>query len=135
MSRWHNPLGHPFIPIVTKVVDSNNLSCSPESSKKSVCDACQQAKSHQLHSRFVSSTSFPLELIHSDVCSPAVESVGRKHYYVSFVDDFSCFTWIYFLKYKSEVFQKFHEFQKMVERQLIEKFLPCKLIGAENIKN
>jgi hypothetical protein len=29
---------------------------------------------------------------------------------VSFIDDFSKFTWIYLLKYKSEVFQKFHEF-------------------------
>jgi len=68
MSRWHNRLGHPSIPIVTRVIDSNNLSCSPESNKKSVCDACQQAKSHQLpYSRSVSSTNFPLELIHSDV--------------------------------------------------------------------
>jgi histone deacetylase 1/2 len=94
------------------------------SNKTSVCDACQQAKSHQLpYSRSVSSTSFPLELVHSDVWGPAVESVGRKRYYVSFVDDFSRFTWIYFLKYKSEVFQKFHEFQKLVERQFDRKIL------------
>jgi histone deacetylase 1/2 len=124
VSKWHNCLGHPSLPIVTKVIDSNNLSCSSVSNKKSVCDACQQAKSHQLpYNRSVSSTSFPLELVHSDVWGPAVESVGRKHYYVSFVDDFSRFTWIYFLKYKSEVFQKFHEFQKMVERQFDRKIL------------
>jgi hypothetical protein len=117
LSKWHNRVGHPSLPIVTKVINSNNLSCSSVSNKKSVCDACQQAKSHHLpYSTFVSSTSFPLELVHSYVWGPAVESIGRKCYYVSFVDDFSRFTWIYFLKYKYEVFQKFNESQKMVER-------------------
>jgi hypothetical protein len=48
---------------------------------------------------------------------PAPNSVGRKKYYVSFIDDFSKFTWIYLLRFKSEVFQKFTEFQNMVERQ------------------
>jgi hypothetical protein len=36
---------------------------------------------------------------------------------MSFIDDFSKFTWIYFIKFKYEVFfQKFHEFQSLVER-------------------
>jgi hypothetical protein len=35
---------------------------------------------------------------------------------VSFIDDFTKFTWIYLLKYKSEVLQKFHEFQSLVEQ-------------------
>jgi hypothetical protein len=34
---------------------------------------------------------------------------------VSFIDDFSKFTWIYLLKHKSEVFQKFQEFHNLVE--------------------
>jgi hypothetical protein len=42
---------------------------------------------------------------------------------VSFIDDFSKFTWIYLLKYKSEVFQKFHEFQKLVERLFDKKII------------
>jgi hypothetical protein len=35
---------------------------------------------------------------------------------VSFIDDFSKFTWVYLLKHKSEVFHKFQEFQTLVER-------------------
>jgi histone deacetylase 1/2 len=35
---------------------------------------------------------------------------------VSFIDDYSKFTWIYLLKKKSDVFQKFHDFQHHVER-------------------
>jgi len=82
-----------------------------------VCDACQQAKAHQLpYPKSVSQSSAPLELVFSDVWGQAIESVGRKQYYVSFIDDYSKFTWIYLIKYKSEVFQKFHDFQNLVER-------------------
>ena len=36
-------------------------------------------------------------------------------YYVSFIDDFSCNTWIYFLKGKNEVFSNFKEYKALVE--------------------
>lgn len=48
--------------------------------------------------------------VYSDVWDTALQSVGRCKYYVSFFDDYRKFTWIYLLKYKSEDFQKFHEF-------------------------
>ena len=54
---------------------------------------------------------------------PAPTSVGKNDYYVSFIDDFGKFTWIYLLRHKSEVFQKFHDFQSMVERQFNKKIL------------
>jgi hypothetical protein len=38
-------------------------------------------------------------------------------YYVSFIDDFSRNTWIYFLRKKSEVFDNFKEFKALVENQ------------------
>jgi isochorismate hydrolase len=63
-----------------------------------------------------SRSSAPLELVFSDVWGPVLNSTGNKTYYVSFIDDFSKFTWIYLLKFKYEVFQRFQEFQKMVER-------------------
>ena len=59
----------------------------------------------------------------SDVWGHACDSFGNYKYYVSFIDDFSKFTWIYLLKHKSEVFQKFHEFQSPVERQFGRKIL------------
>jgi transposase InsO family protein len=42
-------------------------------------------------------------------------SLGRYVYYVSFIDDFSHKNWIYFLKDKHEVFNKFKEFEALVE--------------------
>jgi hypothetical protein len=38
-------------------------------------------------------------------------------YYVSFIDDFSRNTWIYFLRKKSKVFDRFKEFKALVENQ------------------
>jgi transposase InsO family protein len=46
-----------------------------------------------------------------------VPSLGKSVYYVSFIDDFSRNTWIYFLRKKSEVFDKFKEFKALVENQ------------------
>eukprot|EP00253_Pinus_taeda_P033936 PITA_33936 len=59
-----------------------------------------------------------LEFVHSDVFGPMkVPSLGKYVYYVSFIDDFSRNTWIYFLKKKSEVFERFKEFKALVENQ------------------
>jgi histone deacetylase 1/2 len=59
-------------------------------------------------------------------------SVGKDNFYVSFIDDFSKFTWIYLLRYKYEVFQKFYEFQNMVQRQFDKKNLPIQTVwGGE----
>jgi hypothetical protein len=46
-----------------------------------------------------------------------VLSLGKSVYYVSFIDDFSRKTWIYFLRNKSEVFDKLKEFKALVENQ------------------
>jgi hypothetical protein len=106
------------------VVSRNKLPCSFESNKEFVCDACQRAKSHQLpYAKSSSTSSHPLELIYSDVWGHAPTSVGGKKYYVSSIDDYSKFTWIYLLKFMSKVFEKFHEFQKLVERLFDQKIL------------
>jgi len=44
-----------------------------------------------------------------------VPLLGGSLYYVSFIDDFSRKTWLYFLRKKSEVFEKFKEFKSLVE--------------------
>jgi transposase InsO family protein len=36
-------------------------------------------------------------------------------YYVSFIDDYSRKTWVYFLKSKDKVFSKFKEFKALIE--------------------
>jgi hypothetical protein len=116
-SRWHSRLGHPSSSIVRLVLSKNSLPYVNDVPLDRVCDAYQQAKSHQLpYSKSFSTSKAPLELIFSDVWGPTCVSVGKNQYYVSFIDDFSKFTWIYLLKQKSEIFQRFREFQNLVER-------------------
>ena len=50
-------------------------------------------------------------------------------YYVSFIDDFSCNTWIYFLKGKSEVFSKFKEYKSLVKNETNRKI---KILRSDN---
>jgi transposase InsO family protein len=57
-------------------------------------------------------------VVHSDLFGPvSVPSLGKPMYYVSFTNDFSRNTWIYFLKNKFEVFDRFKEFKALVENQ------------------
>jgi hypothetical protein len=60
-----------------------------------------------------------LDLVHSNVFGPiSVPSLGVSLYYVSFIDDFSSRTWIYFPRKKSEVFEKVREFKSLIENQI-----------------
>ena len=56
-------------------------------------------------------SSRKLQLVHSDVCGPMDESLGGKRYFVSFIDDYSRCCAVYFINNKSEVFEKFKEFE------------------------
>jgi len=61
-------------------------------------------------------TSGIFDLIHFDVCGPKIDkNLGVCLYYVSFIEDYSGKTWIYLLKVKNKVFEKFHEFKAQVE--------------------
>jgi len=50
-----------------------------------------------------------------------VPSLDKSVYYVSFIDNFSRNTWIYFLKKKSEAFDRFKEFKALMENQIEKK--------------
>jgi histone deacetylase 1/2 len=123
-SRWHSRLGHPSFSIVERVIKNNSFPCINNPNSGSVCDSCLRAKSHHLpYPKSTSVSSKPLELIFSDVWGPAPVSVGRHTYYVSFIDDFSKYTWIYLIKNKSDVFQVFRDFQQLVERKFDKKII------------
>jgi transposase InsO family protein len=58
-----------------------------------------------------------LKLVHSDICGPIrVDSLGGAKYILTFTDDCSRMSEVFFLKRKSEVFEKFKEYQLRNER-------------------
>ena len=83
------------------------------------CEACALGK--QLREEFPLQTEKKqrelIELIHTDVCGPMqTMSIGGARYFLIFVDDRSRFTWVYFIRRKSDVFEYFKEFKNMVEK-------------------
>ena len=61
--------------------------------------------------------------MYSDVWGHAQTSVSGHNYYVSFIDAYSRFTWLYLFKRKSDVFTVFLQFQAHVERLLNHKII------------
>ena len=60
----------------------------------------------------------PLVLVHSDVCGKLKNKpLSGAEYFLSFIDDKTHFTWVYMLKKKDTMFQKFREWKAMVERE------------------
>lgn len=83
------------------------------------CVACLQAKSHKLPFPLSKShSSSPFELIHMDVWGPSpVLSHQGFRYYLLIVDDYTRYTWLYPLHYKSDVKHTVAQFKSYVNTQ------------------
>ena len=57
-------------------------------------------------------------MIHSDIAGPFPHvSMSQAKYALTFIDDFSKYCWVHFLKHKSDVFDLFKVFRALVENQ------------------
>lgn len=89
--------------------------------KEHLCATCEMGKqSRKSHpSRINTNIVEALELLHIDLCGPStIEIIGGSKFILVIVDDFSRFTWVFFLKQKSEATPKLKMFIKQVELQL-----------------
>jgi len=59
----------------------------------------------------------PLQLLHSDICSPLETAIGWGRYMLLFIDDSPRHTDEYILKYKSERLEKFKEWKALREKK------------------
>ena len=119
---WHRRLCHIGFNNVRKIVKDNLVSgidfklCSDDHH----CESCYDGKNHRV--------PFPthksqknrkiLDVIHSDLCGkiqPA--SIGGGSYFMTLIDDASRYCWVYVLKNKSDAFETFRKWKKMVENQ------------------
>ena len=110
---WHRRLGHlnqRSMELMLKEGFVDHLGCSPRG-EVGVCEPCiggKQSSTSFEHSQ--TKTSKPLELVHSDVCGKmGKKSIGGAEYFLTLIDDFTHYTWIFPLKTKDQVFQKFKD--------------------------
>ncbi|KAJ9548762.1 hypothetical protein OSB04_021305 [Centaurea solstitialis] len=102
---------------------SNLKKLCPEFSSLSSlqCESCQFSKHQRIHlsPRVCNKrASSPFELVHYDVWGPCpvTSKLGFK-YFVTFVDDYSRTTWLYFMKNRSEVFTHFCSLNAEIKTQ------------------
>jgi hypothetical protein len=103
---------------------------------KGVCEGCVLGKHPQekFDKGKSQRASTPLDMIHSDLMGPFLHpSINKARFFLIFVDDFSRFTWIYFLRKKSEVFQHLKDFKALVETQSGKKIKVLELITGESM--
>ena len=84
------------------------------------CAGCVFVKHHRDNFDKCASwhTLGPLQLVHSDLCGPLSSPYfSRCKYFLTFIDDFSRRTWVYFFKLKRKVFDKFLVYKVVVEKQ------------------
>uniref|UniRef100_A0A2N9JB62 Integrase catalytic domain-containing protein n=1 Tax=Fagus sylvatica TaxID=28930 RepID=A0A2N9JB62_FAGSY len=119
---WHMRLGHVSYSKLSIMVKKSMLKGLPQLDVRTdtVCAGCQYGKAHQLpykESKFKAKE--PLELVHSDVFGPVKQpSIGGMRYMVTFIDDFSRYVWVFFMKEKSDTFSKFKEFRESAEGEV-----------------
>jgi hypothetical protein len=111
-NRIFSHIHYKALPIVRKTVTGF---LEIQVNHEGICKGCAQGKN--VKKPFPSSdrkAKEALVIIHLDVCGLMSDTfLSRYVYYVSFIDDFSYKTWIYFLKDKSEVFNRFKELKAM----------------------
>ena len=120
---WHRRLSHLNFKDINKLVTGGHVRGLPllKFDREHLCAACEMGKqSRQSHPSIINTKVVePLELLHIDLCGPSsIESIGGSKYILVIVDDFSRFTWVFFLKHKSEATLKLKMFIKQVEVQL-----------------
>jgi hypothetical protein len=114
---WHATLGHPFKANVNqKLYDDGYL--IPDDLFNLTCNPCDLSKStHSAPKPVESKSTEVFNLIHTDVCGPFPnESYGGSKYFLTVIDDFSHFSWVFFLKQTADTSITLLTFFNNVER-------------------
>jgi len=119
---WHKRATHIHMQQLNKLISKELVIGLPKIKfeKDKLCAACQKGKKvkSSFHSKNVISTSKSLELLHMDLFGPSrTKNFGRNYYALVIVDDYSRYTWTFFLTLKSEAFKAFKKFAKVIQNE------------------
>ena len=84
-----------------------------------LCVDCIKGKQTKHNKKGATRSTQLLEIIHTDICGPFnTPSFGGEKYFITFIDDFSRYGYVYLLNKKSQAVNALEVFVKEVERQL-----------------
>ncbi|GJY41929.1 retrotransposon protein, putative, ty1-copia subclass [Tanacetum coccineum] len=116
---WHCRLGHISKKCVEKLQHDGLLNSADLRAFEKYVSYMSGKMARKPYTHQVERAKYLLGLIHTDVCGPfRIVSRQRASYFITFIDDFSRYGYVYLLKHKHEVFETFKVFQKEVENQL-----------------
>jgi transposase InsO family protein len=119
---WHRRLAHVGMKNLHKLLKGEHILglTNVYLEKDRVCSACQAGKqvgTHHPHKNIMT-IDRPLELLHMDLFGPiAYISIGDSKYCLVIVDDYSCFTWVFFLQEKSQTQETLKEFLRRAQNE------------------
>ncbi|GJU18153.1 putative ribonuclease H-like domain-containing protein [Tanacetum coccineum] len=112
----------------TVLVLSSDLSLPDENPRKQHKASCK--------AKTVSSISQPLQLLHMDLFGPSyVRSLNHKTYCLVITNDFSRFSWVFFLRTKDETSGILKDFIRQIENQLNQKVKSIRCDNGTEFKN
>lgn len=114
---WHRRLGHIGLQRMQKLGTQIDVG---KCDSLLFCKGCTigKAKRAPFPKQSETKTTRCGELIHSDVWGPSQEpSPSGSRYYVTFTDDYSRFRFVFFIKSKNEVLQRFKEITALIKQQ------------------
>ena len=117
---WHRRLSHLNFGYINKLIGKDLVRGLPllKLDNDILCAACEQGKiAKSSHKSLIEhSVSQPLELIHIDLCGPSTApSLSGKQYLLVIVDDYTKFTWVFFLRQKSDTTKELMDFITFIE--------------------
>ncbi|GJU81039.1 retrovirus-related pol polyprotein from transposon TNT 1-94 [Tanacetum coccineum] len=127
---WHRRLSHLNFGTINDLTKLDLVDGLPKFKyeKDHLCSACDRGKRKKASHppKLIPSDYSKLELLHMDLCGPMrVALVNGKKYILVIVDDFSRFTWVYFLRSKDETPEIIKKF--IAQAQLNYKAKVCKI--------
>lgn len=114
---WHEQLDHVNARTLKQLLEIELVAgVSLDNKANFFCELCQMEKAHRLpfNKQREERVTKPSEMVHSNLCGPMSEiSLGGARFFLMFTDDASEFRYVYFLKHKSDVFDRFeNRFEK-----------------------
>ncbi|GJV91386.1 putative ribonuclease H-like domain-containing protein [Tanacetum coccineum] len=139
-NKWHRRLGYVNFKNLNKLVKGNLVRGLPSKifQNDHTCVACQKGKQHKASckAKSVSSISHSLQLLHMDLFGPtSVRSLNHKTYCLVITDDFSRFSWVFFLRTKDETSGILKDFIRQIENQLNQKVKTIRCDNGTEFKN
>ena len=115
---WHKRLGHVSKERLQRLV-KNEILPNLDFADLRLCVDCIKGKQTKHNKKRAIRSTQLLEIIHTYICGPFdTPSFGGEKYFITFIDDFSRYGYVYLLNEKSQAVNALEVFVKEVERQL-----------------